>query len=95
MHAPAGGLTAIEHLVLSPGLKVCAGEQVPASSVGVGVAVVVAPGAQVPSDGVVTNGSSAANEAMITGAPLFHPLRHRNRHQIHHCTPPGQLRRIV
>lgn len=70
------------------------GETVPASEVGVGVAVIVAPGAQVPADGVVTSGHSAANEAMITG-DACRPARHRFVVALYDylvCIPANNLR---
>lgn len=45
-------------------------QEVPVERVVVGDLIVVKPGASIPVDGVVTEGSSFVNEAMVTGEPM-------------------------
>ena len=59
-------LQADRALLLKDGKEV----DVPASQVGVGDRVVVRPGEKIPVDGVVVEGHSAVNEAMLTGESL-------------------------
>jgi Cu+-exporting ATPase len=55
--------------------------EIPVGDVVIGDLVIVKPGAKVPVDGVVTEGESYVNEAMITGEPVP-PLKKKGSHVV-------------
>lgn len=55
--------------------------EIPAEDVVIGDLVIVKPGANVPVDGIVTDGESYVNEAMITGEPVP-PLKAKGSHVV-------------
>jgi Cu2+-exporting ATPase len=65
----SGALNELAKLLPSTALRIVDGEteEVPVSELAEGDVVLVRPGASVPADGVVREGRSAVNEAMITG----------------------------
>ena len=64
-----GALSALARLLPSAATRIVGDrtEDVPVSALTVGDLILVRPGAVIPADGVVRQGSSAVNEAMITG----------------------------
>lgn len=65
-----GAITALMRLAPDTAILAATGAEVPSSSLKAGDVVLVKPGARVPADGVVTQGESSINEAMLTGESL-------------------------
>ncbi len=70
MQKTKGAITALMQLAPDTAVLASTGREVPTSSLKAGDIVLVKPGARVPSDGVVTQGESSVNEAMLTGESL-------------------------
>ena len=65
-----GAITALMRLSPDTAILADSGREVPTKSLKSGDVVLVKPGARVPTDGVVTQGESSVNEAMLTGESL-------------------------
>ena len=65
-----GAITALMQLAPDTAILADTGAEVPAASLKAGDVVLVKPGARIPADGVVTQGESSINEAMLTGESL-------------------------
>ena len=65
-----GAITALMRLSPDTAILADSGREVPTRSLKAGDVVLVKPGARVPTDGVVTQGESSVNEAMLTGESL-------------------------
>ena len=65
-----GAITALMRLSPDTAILADSGREVPTKSLKAGDVVLVKPGARVPTDGVVTQGESSVNEAMLTGESL-------------------------
>ena len=65
-----GAITALMQLAPDTAILADTGAEVPAASLKTGDVVLVRPGARIPADGVVTQGESSVNEAMLTGESL-------------------------
>jgi Cu+-exporting ATPase len=70
MRKTKGAITALMQLAPDTAILAESGKEVPTASLKIGDAVLVKPGARVPADGVVTQGESSVNEAMLTGESL-------------------------
>lgn len=70
MQKTKGAITAL--MQLSPDIAILAssGKEIPTKDLKNGDIVLVKPGARVPADGLVTQGESSVNEAMLTGESL-------------------------
>ena len=70
MQKTKGAITALMRLSPDTAILANTGREVPTRSLKAGDLVLVKPGARVPVDGVVTEGESSVNEAMLTGESL-------------------------
>lgn len=70
MQKTKGAITALMQLAPDTAILADTGREVPTKSLKTGDLVLVKPGARVPADGVVTQGESSVNEAMLTGESL-------------------------
>ena len=70
MHKTKGAITALMRLSPDTAILADSGNEVPTKSLINGDVVLVKPGARVPADGMVTQGESSVNEAMLTGESL-------------------------
>lgn len=70
MQKTKGAITALMQLAPDTAILADSGREVPTKSLKAGDTVLVKPGARVPADGVVTQGESSVNEAMLTGESL-------------------------
>ena len=70
MQKTKGAITALMQLSPDTAILADTGREVPTKSLKTGDMVLVKPGARVPADGVVTQGESSVNEAMLTGESL-------------------------
>ena len=70
MQKTKGAITALMKLAPDTAILAASGREVPTKSLKNGDVVLVKPGARVPADGVVTDGESSVNEAMLTGESL-------------------------
>ena len=70
MQKTKGAITALMRLVPDTAILSDSGRKVPTESLKTGDMVLVKPGQRVPVDGVVTEGESSVNEAMLTGESL-------------------------
>lgn len=60
------GLQAKTALVLREGKEI----EIPASEVQINDIIIIKPGAKIPTDGIITSGSSSIDESMVSGEPL-------------------------
>ena len=65
-----GAITALMQLSPDTAILAASGREVPTKSLKAGDIVLVKPGARLPADGIVTEGESSVNEAMLTGESL-------------------------
>ena len=65
-----GTITALMQLSPDTAILAASGREVPTKSLKTGDLVLVKPGARIPVDGIVTEGESSVNEAMLTGESL-------------------------
>lgn len=70
MQKTKGAITALMRLAPDTAILAGSGREVPTDSLQTGDLVLVKPGARVPVDGVVAEGASSVNEAMLTGESL-------------------------
>ena len=70
MQKTKGAITALMQLSPDTAILAASGREVPTKSLKTGDIVLVKPGARIPVDGVVTEGESSVNEAMLTGESL-------------------------
>jgi Cu+-exporting ATPase len=70
MQKTKGAITALMRLAPDTAILADSGREVPTKTLKAGDTVLVKPGARVPADGVVTEGESSVNEAMLTGESL-------------------------
>ena len=70
MQKTKGAITALMRLSPDTAILADSGNEVPTKSLKNGDVVLVKPGARVPADGMVTQGESSVNEAMLTGESL-------------------------
>ena len=70
MQKTKGAITALMRLSPDTAILADSGKEVPTKSLKNGDVVLVKPGARVPADGMVTQGESSVNEAMLTGESL-------------------------
>ena len=70
MHKTKGAITALMRLSPDTAILAKTGREVPTKSLKAGDLVLVKPGQRVPVDGIVTEGESSVNEAMLTGESL-------------------------
>ena len=70
MQKTKGAITALMQLAPDTAILADSGKEVPTKSLKTGDILLVKPGARVPTDGVVTQGESSVNEAMLTGESL-------------------------
>ena len=70
MQKTKGAITALMRLSTDTAILADSGNEVPTKSLKNGDVVLVKPGARVPADGMVTQGESSVNEAMLTGESL-------------------------
>ena len=70
MQKTKGAITALMQLSPDTAILANTGREVPTKSLKAGDLVLVKPGARVPVDGIVTEGESSVNEAMLTGESL-------------------------
>ena len=70
MQKTKGAITALMRLAPDTAILSDSGREVPTESLKTGDMVLVKPGQRVPVDGVVTEGESSVNEAMLTGESL-------------------------
>ena len=70
MQKTKGAITTLMQLAPDTAVLAKTGREVPTKTLKVGDLVLVKPGARIPTDGIVTEGESSANEAMLTGESL-------------------------
>ena len=70
MQKTKGAITALMQLSPDTAILAASGREVPTKSLKTDDIVLVKPGARIPVDGVVTEGESSVNEAMLTGESL-------------------------
>ena len=70
MQKTKGAITALMQLSPDTAILALSGREVPTKALKVGDLVLVRPGERVPADGIVTEGESSVNEAMLTGESL-------------------------
>ena len=70
MQKTKGAITALMQLAPDTAILATTGREVSTKSLKTGDLVLVKPGARVPVDGIVTEGESSVNEAMLTGESL-------------------------
>ena len=70
MQKTKGAITALMELSPDTAILADSGREVPTDSLKVGDVVLVKPGARIPADGIITEGESSVNEAMLTGESL-------------------------
>lgn len=70
MQKTKGAITALMQLAPDTAILAASGQEVPTSQLKSGDLVLVKPGARIPADGVVTEGSSSVNESMLTGESM-------------------------
>ena len=70
MQKTKGAITALMRLSPDTAILADSGNEVPTKSLKNGDVVLVKPGARVPADGMVTQGESSVNEAMLPGESL-------------------------
>ena len=70
MQKTKGAITALMQLSPDTAILASTGREVPTKSLKAGDIVLVKPGARLPADGIVTEGESSVNEAMLTGESL-------------------------
>ena len=70
MQKTKGAITALMRLAPDTAILADSGREVSTKSLKAGDVVLVKPGARVPADGVVTEGESSVNEAMLTGESI-------------------------
>ena len=70
MQKTKGAITALMQLAPDTAILADTGREIATKDLKTGMIVLVKPGARVPSDGVVTQGESSVNEAMLTGESL-------------------------
>lgn len=70
MQKTKGAITALMQLAPDTAILAASGQEVPTSQLKSGDLVLVKPGARIPADGMVTEGSSSVNESMLTGESM-------------------------
>jgi len=70
MQKTKGAITALMQLSPDTAILADTGREVPTKSLKSGDLVLIKPGARIPVDGIVTEGESSVNEAMLTGESL-------------------------
>ena len=70
MQKTKGAITALMQLSPDTAILALSGREVPTKSLKIGDLVLVKPGERIPVDGIVTEGESSVNEAMLTGESL-------------------------
>lgn len=70
MQKTKGAITALMRLSPDTAILALSGREVPTKDLRVGDLVLVKPGERVPVDGIVTEGESSVNEAMLTGESM-------------------------
>ncbi len=70
MQKTKGAITALMQLAPDTAILAASGQEVPTSQLKSGDLVLIKPGARIPADGVVTEGSSSVNESMLTGESM-------------------------
>lgn len=70
MQRTKGAITALMRLAPDTAILADSGREVPTGSLKTGDMILVKPGQRVPVDGIVDNGESSVNEAMLTGESL-------------------------
>ena len=70
MRKTKGAITALMQLSPDTAILADTGQEVPTASLKTGDVVLVKPGARIPADGLVTQGESSVNEAMLTGESI-------------------------
>ena len=70
MQKTKGAITALMQLAPDTAILAATGREVPTKMLKVGDLVLVKPGARIPTDGIVAEGESSVNEAMLTGESL-------------------------
>ena len=70
MQKTKGAITALMQLAPDTAILAATGREVPTKTLKVGDLVLVKPGARIPTDGIVAEGESSVNEAMLTGESL-------------------------
>ena len=70
MQKTKGAITALMQLAPDTAILADTGREIPTRDLKTGQTVLVKPGARVPADGIVTEGESSVNEAMLTGESL-------------------------
>jgi Cu+-exporting ATPase len=70
MQKTKGAITALMQLAPDTAILAASGKEVPTDQLKSGDLVLVKPGARIPADGVVTEGSSSVNESMLTGESM-------------------------
>ena len=70
MQKTKGAITALMQLSPDTAILALSGREVPTKELKVGDLVLIKPGERVPMDGIVTEGESSVNEAMLTGESM-------------------------
>ena len=70
MQKTKGAITALMQLAPDTAILAASGQEIPTKQLKSGDLVLVKPGARIPADGVVTEGSSSVNESMLTGESM-------------------------
>ena len=70
MQKTKGAITALMQLSPDTAILADSGREIPSKDLKTGDRVLVKPGARIPADGIVTQGESSVNEAMLTGESL-------------------------
>ena len=70
MQKTKGAITALMQLSPDTAILADTGREIPTKDLKTGMIVLVKPGERIPADGIVTQGESSVNEAMLTGESL-------------------------
>jgi len=70
MQKTKGAITALMQLTPDTAILADSGREIPTKDLKTGMIVLVKPGTRIPADGIVTQGESSVNEAMLTGESL-------------------------